>query len=259
MKLVIGCPIYKRSWIFPFWASCIERQSVPLSDIGFVFETSPNDEQTLSLLIKWKNLHPEIPLFEIKERPDIPHFEHEKNSRQWTMSKYHNMVNLRNSLLGTVREIEPEYYFSLDSDILIKNSVTLELLINHIRSGADAVNTLMFMTPFDTKFPSVMTWKNDLENRAYREDNYPLGQFFKADVIMAAKMMSKEVYKNVNYEFHIQGEDLGWSTDAKRKNYSLFCASYIYTPHIMHQEMLQSFVNHGDSREAILFVNHAKT
>jgi len=253
MKLIIGCPIYKRSWIFPMWAACIERQSIDLSNVGFVFETSPNDEETNRLILAWRERHPEIPFFEIKERDDLPHFEHEKNSRQWTMSKYHNMVNLRNSILKTVREVQPDYYFSLDSDILIKNSATIELLIGHINSGADAVNTLMFMTPFGHQFPSVMSWKDDKENRAYRKDQYPLGQFFQSDVIMAAKMMSKNVYNNVDYQFHIQGEDLGWSLNAKEKGYKLFCASYIYTPHIMHEEMLVEFLKSGDPRESIIF------
>lgn len=257
MKLVVGCPIYKRAWIFPYWAHCFEIQSIPLSEIGFVFETSPDDSKTIDYLKRWRSAHPEIPLFEIVQRPDLPHFEHEKNSRQWTMSKYHNMVNLRNSLLERVREISPDYYFSLDSDILIKNPSTIELLTSHIDDGADAVNTLMFMTPVGTQFPSVMTWKSE-DERAFREESYPLGKFFQSDIIMAAKMMSKEVYKNVNYQFHVQGEDLGWCQDAKDKGYKLFCASYIYTPHIMHEDMLKVFLQNGDNREAILFENPAK-
>lgn len=258
MKLLIGCPIYKRDWIFPMWVAALERQSIPLSDIGFIFETSPNDESTISMMNRWRSVHPEIPLFEMNERPDLPHFEHVENSRQWTMSKYQNMISLRNSLLKRAREIEPEYYLSLDSDVIMKNPSSLELMIGHIKDGADAVNTLMFMTPFDTKFPSVMTWKNDEENRAYREDSYPIGQFFKADVIMAAKMMSKEVYKTVNYQFHVQGEDLGWCTDARSKGFQLYCASYIYSPHIMHRSMLEQFVKQGDRRELILFEDHIK-
>lgn len=258
MKLIVGCPIYKRSWIFPYWVYCLENQSIPLSDVGFVFETSPDDSETLDYLKRWRSGRKDIPVFEIIERSDIPHFEHEKNSRQWTMSKYHNMVEMRNNILSKVREYNPNYYFSLDSDVLLKHPSTLELLMAHVDSGADAVNTLMYMTPFGTQFPSVMTWKNDEEGRAFREESYPLGSFFKSDIIMAAKMMSHDVYHNVNYEFHVQGEDLGWSLDAKRKGYDLYCASYIYTPHIMHEDMLAAFLKQGDEREAILFENHIK-
>jgi hypothetical protein len=259
MKVLIGCPIYKRSWIFPLWASAIERQSVPLSDIGFIFEAAPDDEQTIAFIKRFADMNPQIAHCEITIREDIPHFEHSANSRQWTMSKYHNMVNLRNSLLKKAREISPDYYFSLDSDIIIKHPSTIELLAAHIDDGADAVSPLMFMTPFDTKFPSVMSWKDDGSDKAYRQESYPIGSYFKADVIMAAKMMSKKTYENVNYEFHSQGEDLGWCLDAKRKGLDLYSASYIYAPHLMHEEFLLKFLKEGDQRESILFENYIKT
>jgi hypothetical protein len=259
MKLIIGCPIYKREWIFPLWASAIERQSIPLNKIGFVFEVSPDDDKTVNMLMLWRKYHKEIPHFEINKREDIPHFEHAQNSRQWTISKYENMVNLRNSLLNRVRELDPDYYFSLDSDIIIKNDSTLELLIGHINDGIDAVNPLMYMTPFGTDFPSVMTWLDKEEFKATRTGNYPIGTFFESDIIMAAKMMSKKVYQNVNYEIHSQGEDLGWSANATKKGYSLGCASYLYAPHIMHEQMLDVFRREGDPREALIFENSVKT
>ena len=50
MKLIIGCPIYKRDWILPIWFASLERQSFPLNKIGFIFETSPEDEATVKML-----------------------------------------------------------------------------------------------------------------------------------------------------------------------------------------------------------------
>lgn len=251
MKLIIGCPVYKRSWILPLWFAAIERQSISLNKIGFIFETSPNDKETVSILRRWRSVHPEVPVFEIREREDLPHHEHAENSRQWTISKYENMVNLRNSILSRVRELQPDYYLSLDSDIIIKNPNTLELLIGHIEDGADAVSPLMFMTPFNMDFPSVMTWIDKEEFKARRTKDYPIGTFFKSDVIMAAKMMSKKVYNDVDYEIHSQGEDLGWSKNAALKGYLLYCASYIYAPHIMHENLLAEFMRQGDERELI--------
>jgi hypothetical protein len=250
VKLVIGCPIYKRDWIFPYWISCIENQELDLSNIGFVFEVSPDDQETISHLIRYKNNRPNIPLFEIDIRTEIPHFEHKENSRVWSMSKYTNMVFLRNKLLEKVREINPDYFFSLDSDILLTNSNTINYLVSHIKDGADAVSPLMFMTPNDTMYPSVMNWVNEPGGQAYRKEKYPLGEYFKSDVIMAAKMMSKHTYQNVNYDLHSQGEDLGWSANAAKLGLNLYSASYIYAPHIMHQMMLQHFLANGDSRHS---------
>lgn len=252
MKLIIGCPIYKRDWILPGWIKCVIRQSIDMKDVGFIFETSPNDFETVNSLITWKKIDTRFQLFEINERNDIPHFEHEDNGRQWTMSKYHNMVSLRNSILAKVRQYQPDFYLSLDSDILLENPNTIELLIAHIKDGADAVSPLMFMTPNDTRFPSVMSWRDESHDMAYRKDNYPLGDYFKSDVIMAAKMMSKDVYNNVDYEFHKQGEDLGWSKNATEKGFNLYSASYIYAPHIMSKDMYAHYLTNGDYRSKVL-------
>ena len=168
------------------------------------------------------------------------------------------MVSLRNSLLQTVRDVQPDYYLSLDSDILLTNPNTIELLIAHIKSGADAVNPLMFMTPFGTMYPSVMNWRADVPNKAYREEKYELGKYFQSDVIMAAKMMSKDVYNNIDYTVHEQGEDVGWSLSCKQQDFKLYCASYIYAPHIMSEVMYRSFLTNGDDRQELLFKDYAK-
>jgi hypothetical protein len=248
MKLLIGCPIYKRDWILNHWIRCLINQSFDSRDIGFIFEVSPDDTSTISMLEAWKKFDKNIPYFEIKMRNDIPHFQHENNGRQWTISKYQNMVSLRNSILSTVREVEPEYYFSLDSDILLTNPNTIEMLIAHIKEGADAVSPLMFMTPIGDMYPSVMSWRTDVIGKAFRLRRYPLNSYFKSDVIMAAKMMSKKVYQNVDYTIHEQGEDVGWSWECAKLNYKLFSAAYIYAPHIMSIEMYKEYLKNGDNR-----------
>jgi len=258
MKLMIGCPTYKRTWMLPLWIRCLVNQSISFDNIGFAFEVSPDDQETIDALNAWKKYDKRIPHFTINVREDIPHFQHENNGRQWTISKYSNMVSLRNSLLETVRNISPDYYLGLDSDILFTNPNTIELLIAHCKSGADAVNPLMFMTPFGTMYPSVMNWRSDVVGKAFREQQYPLGTYFKSDVIMAAKMMNRRVYDSINYSVHEQGEDVGWSWSCKEAGYSLFCASYIYAPHIMSEVMYESFVKNGDERSAVASSNYAK-
>jgi hypothetical protein len=97
-------------------------------------------------------------------------------------------------------------------------------------------------------YPSVMDWLDDGSGRGYRKEKYDLSTYFKSDVIMAGKMMSEQAYRNIDYKIHPQGEDLGWCDNAKEMGYNLYCASYIYTPHIMGREMLNNFLSKGDSR-----------
>jgi hypothetical protein len=255
MKILIGCPIYKRAWILNHWIGCINKQSVDLSNIGFIFETGPNDPETISILETWSRLEKRFKHFEAVSRDDISHHEHIANGRNWTVSKYENMVSLRNSLLSKARELEPDFYFSLDSDILLENPNTIELLIAHIKSGADAVSPLMFMTPQGDLYPSVMNWREDIPNKAMRHRRYPLGTYFQSDIIMAAKMMSKKVYQNIDYTIHEQGEDVGWSLNAKNAGYKLYSASYIYAPHIMSEAMYVDYLKFGDNRLKMYNVN----
>lgn len=248
LDLIIGCPIYKRDWIFPYWISCIENQNIDFSKIGFIFEASPDDAETILMLTKYRNSRPDIPVFEIEVRTEVPHFSHQEGTRSWTISKYENMVFLRNKLLESVRKFSPKYFFSLDSDILLVVPDTIKLLISHIENGADAVSPLMFMTPTTTMYPSVMTWRDKPGEMGYRKEEYPLGEYFQSDVIMAAKMMSKKVYENVDYKLHHQGEDLGWSANAAELNFNLYSASYLFAAHIMGRDMLDYFLVNGDPR-----------
>lgn len=257
-KLIIGCPIYQRDWIFPYWISCIQAQSVDLSEIGFVFVSSREDINTVNLLTEWRNRHPEVSVFDIVYADDLNHFSHIEGQRHWTISKYENMVNLRNLLLNKVREYQPEYFLSLDSDILLSNPSTIELLIAHIKDGADAVSPLMFMTPTGYRFPSVMKWVDNPGEKAHRNCEFPLGTYFESDVIMAAKMMSKKVYNEVDYMIHQQGEDLGWSGECAKKGFKLYSASYIYAIHVMSQAMLQAVRQNGDERQSIVLKNLSK-
>jgi hypothetical protein len=252
--IIIACPVYKRDWILPAWFYFLENQSYDLSNIGFLFELGEDDEATLKTLSAWKNMHPEVQIFDMEVRNDLAHFTHQEGTRQWTPAKYENMVSMRNSLLEKVRDIKPEAYLSLDSDILLTNTNTIELLLSHINNGIDAVNPLMYMTPFDEQFPSVMSWVpgSDYE-KAKREHPYPIGKLFKSDVIMAAKMMSKKVYMNSYYDFHPQGEDLGWSRSCARQGFELYCASYIYAPHIMGQTHMADFLKIGDKRQMKIY------
>jgi len=247
--ILIGCPIYKREWILPYWFHCLERQTFDIKDVGFIFEAGVDDKETIDFLVYWKKNSKNINIFDIEVRDDLSHHSHVEGSRRWTYSKYENMVSMRNSLLDKAKEIKPDYYYSLDSDILLTNPYTIEVLVNNLqKKEIDAINTLMFMTPFGVDFPSVMSWIEQQDQSAYRHDNYPIGTLFKSDIIMAAKMMSKKVYMNSRYRFHPQGEDLGWSLDCREKEYNLYCASNIYTPHIMGKQELSNFIKEGDNR-----------
>lgn len=251
MKTIIGLPVYDRAWILPDWFRCIENQDYPLNKIGFVFITAPHDPETLEVLIKWKESHPEVFCFDIVTMHDLEHSTHPEGTRMWTGEKYKKMANLRNNLLDIVSCREPDRFFSLDSDILLEDKNTLRYLLQ-LSVFLPAITPLLYMTPEGTRFPSTMTWENEIGLRAGRANDYPIGSVFETDIIMAAKLMNPFVYKNIRYGFHSQGEDLAWSANANRAHIPLYLASSVYCPHIMSRAMLEEYRNTGDKRRSMV-------
>ena len=251
MKILIGSPVYQRAWVLKDWFKFIENQTMPLSDIGFIFELGPNDDDTHEIIWQWHRDHPEVAFFDATIREDINHTTHPDGHRTWTKDAYHKMVELRNSLLERVNCVKPEKYLSLDSDLFLEDPQTLEKLYHMLdRDGIDAISPLSYMYQKDIKFPSVMTWMDGPGNRATRMlADYKIGETFRADIIMAAVMMNPVVYENSRYAWHPQGEDLGWSAECAKQNFNLYCASDIYVPHIMHKWMLDQYYAIGDPRK----------
>lgn len=250
MKVLIGCPIYQREWVLPTWLEAIENQTMPLNEIGFIFELGPNDDETHQILWDWQTAHPEVPIFDGTIRMDMHHRTHPEGKRIWHGSDYERMVTLRNNLLDRATCLGPDRYFSLDCDLILEDPNTIQKLYD-LTATHDAVAPLMYMFQTDKKHPSVMSWVDRPGGNARRMlDHYPMGTLFNADIIMAGKMMSKPVYENVRYRWHRQGEDLGWSAECARLGFSLYCASDIYVPHIMHRWFLEEYKNNGDPRGA---------
>lgn len=246
--ILIGCPVYQREWILPDWFAAIEGQTIPLDQLGFIFEVDPQDLTTIEALMDFSEVHPELRCFDIIVNDREEHAHHPEGHRSWNVMRYQAMANMRNDLLNRVTCKDPDRYFSLDSDILLENPTTIEKLVE-LTETLDAVSPLTFMTPDGTDFPNVMTWASEPGGYAMRKTHtYPIGSVFQSDIIMAAVMMSKQVYQNSRYGVHRQGEDLGWSADCAMKGLKLYNASHIFTPHIMSRGMLEKYKKYGDPR-----------
>lgn len=249
MFVLVGCPVYDRAWILPDWFEAIANQDFPLEDIGFIFETAPNDHETFSALIDFRDAHPELRCFEIYENGSEIHKSHPEGMRSWPTERYTTMSNLRNSLLEKVKTIKPDRYFSLDSDIILEDPRTIsELCQLTSLPTIDAISPLTFMTMEGTDFPNTMTWGPPGQLARRKRSGYPIGTLFKSDIIMAAVMMKPNVFKNARYSWHKQGEDLGWSQDCQKYGFGLYVASYIYSAHIMSRAGLAKYHAQGDGR-----------
>jgi hypothetical protein len=227
MRLVIGCPIRDRAWIMPAWfdsvRTAVDRCDV---DVEFIFVGDPSTDPTFRLVNAACKFHGFSRM--VMELDEI----YEPYKRVWNIDRYSHMVRLRNTLLRGVRRLEPDLFWSLDSDILVAPDALVSLL-DGIQSF-DAVGGKIYMTPKGTQCPSYGML--NAHGGLLRPDADGL---FSVDVIMATKLMRPKAY-NVDYVVDRQGEDIGWSKAARAAGCKLGWDGRVLSAHVMDRDALRA-------------------
>ena len=166
---------------------------------------------------------PECTLVEVEDRRAL-------DARVWSTGRYRRMVELRNLLLGAVRHAGPDLFLSLDSDVLLHDQA-LALMVEDLERF-DAVGTKCYMTPTGTSAPSYGNL-----GRVGTLQRVDSGGVFSCQVIMAAKLMSPRAYA-VDYQFDLQGEDIGWSKACALAGVRLGWDGRVGSKHVMSPGML---------------------
>jgi hypothetical protein len=225
MNIVIGCPFSDRGWILDRWLDHIYAAfSEANIEPSFIFVTGSGNEEDIDLLSSIPNATTRV--VSEDSRNDI---------RRWNHSRYEHMVYLRNVLLNCVRERNPDLFLSLDSDILLApNSIVsaLDALDNH--PSAWAVGLKCFMSPTSLVHPSMGIWRDLSFTRFSRTNTDDIAT---VDIVMAAKLMKPEAY-NIDYSFHRNGEDLGWSLNVKNAGGKFIWDGRVTNKHVMGEKFL---------------------
>lgn len=158
----------------------------------------------------------------------IERVKEEPHQHAWgNVSNLEKMVSLRNFLLEKVRELEPDLFLSLDSDILC-HPQQIKNLIETISHQFEAVGGKVYLAPGrDT--PS---WAYYNRTRGLMRHN--ADHVFRVDVIMAVKLMLPAAY-HVDYEFDKDGEDIGWSLACADRGIQLGHDGRVTSKHVMHE------------------------
>jgi predicted peroxiredoxin len=165
-----------------------------------------------------------------------------RNTAIRTMFTYKNLAYLRNYILS---KIKTDYLFSIDSDILLINPETINLLI---ADNKDIVSSLIYNGYIhkDGKFPHHYTnamIKCELGYKHLAKMN--IGNLLQnVDVTGAIYLISKNVLKNKNirYGIHNQGEDIPFCESAKKNGIDLYVDLGVYNQHIMNEDCLKLFI-----------------
>ena len=222
MNIIIGCPVRNRNWILPFWKEYVEAAIPEGVEYSFAFVVGDDDMKTMDLVGSWERTNI-IPVVD----PEID------DVRSWAdTTRYEHMAVIRNDLLEYVRFRQPDYFLSLDSDILLQEDVLTNLIEVAETQNADAVGGLTFFDPIDKGVTNAAYWRKGYGGGFKRVQT---GGCYPVDIIMGIKLMAPEAYMT-NYLYHRMGEDLGWSENMRGKN--IWFDGRIASKHIMHPKWL---------------------
>lgn len=231
---MIGAPIRDREWILPNYLDALIGLNYPKELISFCFIINDCTDDSKEIATAFINKAKILGYRDAK----LIHMNlgAKRDARDATRNEiYRSLSVLRNKLLSEIGE--SDYFFSVDSDIIVPPNALMEL----VNSKKDICSALIYN---DLHFNSHnITWPNRYCNILIERDgqithylDYPQDSLFKVHTTGAVYLLSRNVCRDCYYEYHPQGEDVGFCIVAKNKGYEVWCNSSIFCDHKMIKE-----------------------
>lgn len=224
VKLVVGCPVWDRAWALDHWFDSLRANCDP-AETGLVFVVPPTDTASRDKINKNKDG------FAFCEIVPDRNPQYDRQLRQ--NDKHESLARARNTLLKHVAAVAPEFYLSWDSDLFAPPG-TVQAMMAENKPIMTLWTWLNRAAPRKVRHlpdPEVPEWidcvweppmcatamKWDGVCRAHHLDSRRWDQYasgvWKADVVLAFKLMKREVYATTQYAPNVWGEDLpfNWS------------------------------------------------
>lgn len=223
--LAVGCPVRAREWILPAWFDYIETavRNAGIDQLAYVFVGDRRDpsfdviaERCLGLGRSWF--------------ADFIDEDRIVDERTWDKEgRFERMAFLRNQLLAAVRELGPDAFWSVDSDILVHPQALASAI--GMLDRFDAVGSRCYMTEKGIGAPSWGFWRPSSGGLLRFDDDPLVPVQCPADVIMAMKLMDPLAYA-VDYSGHHQGEDVSisraWAAAGVKVGWDgTFCSKHV--------------------------------
>ncbi|KAH8866872.1 Glycosyltransferase 25 family member [Schistosoma japonicum] len=130
--LCIGVLIRNKAHTLPYFLNGLEQQQYPTKRIILIFYVDNTIDTSELILNAWiqcnqKKYHKII--LEV-DKSNTSQLEYENVNKMWTVNHYQHVIKLRQKLLDKARDLWANFYFSIDADVILMNSLTIEHLIN---------------------------------------------------------------------------------------------------------------------------------
>lgn len=227
MTVMVGCPVRNRGWILPKYLEHIYNIDYPKEELIPCFILNDSTDNSERLLNEFMKKHGrEYKNFIIC----VEHLDQVEDQRTHAVRQkiYHSLAWLRNQLLSQAISKKVDYLFSVDSDILVPRNILKDL----IAADKDVVAAQIWNDD-GKKFPNIMIQQ---EGKIKHYFDFPKQVLFPCDVTGAVYLMKRKVFTSTRYEFHRQGEDIGFCLNAKNQGFEIWADSRIQCTHIMNKE-----------------------
>ncbi len=222
--ILVGCPVYERAWILDRWFTHLETWPVELE---FVFAFTPGGDETLDIIQD----HAPDAVIILAEEGD------HSTDRNWgKRSRIETMADMRNALLRHVRQKQPAYFLSLDSDVLVAPWDDSKRLFESAGLRFDAISPLTFLGAGDVA--NAFHWRGDHVTRLDKAKRY--GEPQVADVLAAAILMTPAAYNYGSYGYDMLGEDIYWAKSIRNDPIKLGFDSSVVFDHVMSEDQLHT-------------------
>ena len=223
-NIVIGCPIYLREWCLPRWLSSVFNQGIEPSNIVLIFGlTDSEEDNTRQLLEKYGA---KVKDFYIIDCNDLKAFKDRSPER------FYPLVEIRNRILEKVREINPDWYFSWDSDILLPDTSLPKLIARDVDLCSPYVELVKGIPNCMDRMPNC----DGFRRHKPLLEHYPKDSFYKVGASFACLLFKKGTY-DIVYSWHQAGEDLGFALDAYEKGFEFYIDSTIEGVHLFNRDI----------------------
>jgi hypothetical protein len=243
--VTIGCPISNRSYLIDRYLKGIYNLDYPKNKIKLYFLVNNSQDSTESDLNRFRNkykkeyLDIKIDKYNLSKKTD-------KRQHKYREEFYNRLATLRNYILD---KIDTDYFFSVDSDVIVNQDVLIELLKSEKDIIAAVINNDQVSRPY-AEYPNIRTNLLHYVDKEVVVNNetkmvktlthyldYPLNDVVEVDVTGAVYLLTNDVCSKVKYEFHELGEDVSFCDNAKIQGYKIYADTGLLQKHIMCEYM----------------------
>jgi len=231
-KILIGCPVRNREWILNDYLESIKKLNFPKKNISlcFIVNDSTDNSERILRIFQNNNIKKYDNILILTKNLNTP-----VDNRSGTVRNilYGSLANLRNHLLDVAKILNVDYLFSIDSDILVSSNSLVDLL----ECNKDIIS-MQIWNDERKIFPNILIKNPDSTKKAefVHYKKFPTNSIFECDATGACYLLSKNVFENVKYSWHVQGEDMAFCKDAKDLNYEIWCNPLIKCEHYLNKD-----------------------